>query len=138
MTSAACFASKRTTDAVTPGTSPFQNLAAGPPPRQHFAQPLAPRVFPTAAHLTVVRRDVTASLPLRRGGRNATVEDSTVLGRRRMTIAVLTLLVLLLAGSDAAGGILSVEILNRTPLDTGDYSLAIETDQFGIIFLTGK
>src|SRR5262245_27575536 len=93
---------------------------------------------PTAAHLTVVRQEVTASMPLRRSGRNATVEDPTVLGRRRMTIAVLTLLMLLLGGSDAAGASLSVEIFNRTPLDTGDYSLAIETDQFGIILLTGK
>ena len=81
---------------------------------------------------------VTVSLPLRRGGRNSTVGGPTVLGRRRMTIAVLTLLVFLLGGSDAAGASLSVEILNRTTLDTGDYSLAIETDQFGIIFLTGK
>ena len=55
-----------------------------------------------------------------------------------MTIAVLTLLMLLVARSDATGASLSAEILNRTPLDTGDYSLAIETDQFGIIFLTGK
>ena len=57
---------------------------------------------------------------------------------RRMTIAVLTLLMVLLAGSDAAGATPSVEVLNRTPLDTGDFSLAIETDQYSTIILTGK
>jgi hypothetical protein len=62
-----------------------------------------------------------------------------VLDTRRMTIALLmALLMLIVAGSDASGASLPVEISNRTPLDTGDFSLAIETDQYGNILLTGK
>jgi hypothetical protein len=83
--------------------------------------------------------DSDGSSPLRGGTGNVTIGGHTVLDTRRMTIALLmALLMLIVAGSDASGASLPVEISNRTPLDTGDFSLAIETDQYGNILLTGK
>ena len=62
-----------------------------------------------------------------------------MLDMRRMTAAAITGLVLLVAPPfEVAGKSLPVEVSNRTLLDTGDFSLSIEVDEFGTILLTGK
>jgi hypothetical protein len=57
--------------------------------------------------------------------------------RRVVAASLITSLVIVVVWSEATAQRLPVKIVNRTPLDTGDFSLAVEIDR-GSIVLTGK